>query len=161
MYIGLISDTHGHLPAEVHRLFSGCDLILHAGDIGSPAVLEELELIAPVRAVLGNNDYPADFPGLDYEQRNPDAAELDYYMAHTPRDVQAYLRRATGKDGAPYLPTLCIHGHTHIPTDEHLHGVRIINPGAAFRPRGGSARSLAVLEAAAGVITGLSFYPLR
>ncbi len=63
MRIGLISDTHipearGELPPEVKKAFKGVDLILHAGDIYTPTVLNELEEIAPVLAALGDDDYP-------------------------------------------------------------------------------------------------------
>src|SRR5512146_1047555 len=54
--IGLISDTHGLLRAEALDALSGSDLIVHAGDIGDPAILERLSRIAPVTAVRGNND---------------------------------------------------------------------------------------------------------
>ena len=53
--IGLISDTHGLLRNEVYAAFEGVDEILHAGDIGDPAILTELEVIAPVRAALGTD----------------------------------------------------------------------------------------------------------
>ncbi|HEV8214701.1 MAG TPA: metallophosphoesterase family protein, partial [Gemmatimonadaceae bacterium] len=52
--IGLISDTHGQLRADVHTAFAGVELILHAGDVGGSEILRELELIAPTRAVFGN-----------------------------------------------------------------------------------------------------------
>jgi hypothetical protein len=54
--IGLISDTHGLLRPEAKAFLSGSDVIIHAGDIGGPDILAELNTIAPVRAVRGNND---------------------------------------------------------------------------------------------------------
>src|SRR3989442_1471393 len=54
--IGIISDTHGLVRPEVAEAFSGVDLILHAGDIGTTEVMEELRSIAPIMAVRGNND---------------------------------------------------------------------------------------------------------
>src|SRR5712671_3252249 len=54
--IGIVSDTHGMIDEKLARLFEGVSLILHGGDIGSPHVLTALTAIAPVRAVLGNND---------------------------------------------------------------------------------------------------------
>tara|TARA_B100000686_G_C16663771_1_gene902448 strand:- start:732 stop:944 length:213 start_codon:yes stop_codon:yes gene_type:complete len=57
MKIGVISDTHNLVRPEVFRVFKWVDLILHAGDIGEKDVLIDLEAIASVRAVLGNNDY--------------------------------------------------------------------------------------------------------
>src|SRR5687768_3883063 len=56
--VGLISDTHGLLRPDVHTALAGVELILHAGDVGGDDILDELELIAPVRAVYGNTDAP-------------------------------------------------------------------------------------------------------
>ena len=56
MKIGVISDTHGYLDPRVESLFQGVDHILHAGDIGYASIILELEFIAPVTAVNGNND---------------------------------------------------------------------------------------------------------
>ena len=67
MIIGLISDTHGLLRPEIARAFAGVDRILHAGDVGSRAVLEALAKIAPVDAVFGNVDDPHD-PALARER---------------------------------------------------------------------------------------------
>ena len=54
--IGVIADTHGHLDSRVQRVFSDVEMILHAGDIGSLSVVQQLERIAPVVAVRGNMD---------------------------------------------------------------------------------------------------------
>ncbi len=63
LVIGLISDTHGLLRADVHRALAGVDLILHAGDVCGDEILMELDLIAPTFAVYGNCD-PIDDPRL-------------------------------------------------------------------------------------------------
>ena len=55
-FIGLISDTHGLLRPEALSALQGCDLIIHAGDLGSPDIMGELMRIAPVHAVRGNVD---------------------------------------------------------------------------------------------------------
>ena len=54
--VGIISDTHGLLRSEASNRLRGCDIIIHAGDIGSPDVIDQLELVAPVRAIRGNID---------------------------------------------------------------------------------------------------------
>ena len=54
--IGIISDTHGRLPQSVSKVFKKTDLIIHAGDIGDPEIIDALEKIAPTRAVRGNMD---------------------------------------------------------------------------------------------------------
>src|SRR3990170_3702379 len=64
--VGLISDTHGLIRPGVHEALAGVELILHAGDVGGQDILDELSLIARVRAVFGNTD-PADSPGLSEE----------------------------------------------------------------------------------------------
>src|SRR5579871_6624521 len=58
--VGLISDTHGLLRPDVPTAFDGVDLILHAGDVGGPTILDALEALAPVRAVWGNTDAHSD-----------------------------------------------------------------------------------------------------
>src|SRR5712692_9257290 len=65
--VGLIADTHGLLRPEIATVFKGVTLILHAGDVGGPAVLETLRAIAPVEAVYGNVDDPRD-PSLAPER---------------------------------------------------------------------------------------------
>src|ERR1044071_9642876 len=60
--IALLSDTHGYLDPSLERIFAGVDHILHAGDIGPDSLIAELEGIAPVTAVLGNNDSSPAFP---------------------------------------------------------------------------------------------------
>ncbi|MGD8699378.1 MAG: metallophosphoesterase family protein, partial [Gemmatimonadales bacterium] len=71
MLIGLISDTHGLLRNEVYRVFEHVDAIVHAGDVGDPSILTELEVIAPVHAVFGNVD------GLDLRERARETVELE------------------------------------------------------------------------------------
>ena len=61
--VGLISDTHGLLRPGVHEALTGVDLILHSGDVGGSEILDELRMIAPVKAVFGNTD-PEDHPEL-------------------------------------------------------------------------------------------------
>jgi predicted phosphodiesterase len=57
--IGIISDTHGRLPQSVLKAFKNTDLIIHAGDIGDPHIIEALEKIAPTRAVRGKHGHGA------------------------------------------------------------------------------------------------------
>ena len=81
MRLGIISDTHGLLRPEVFEVFREVDQILHAGDIGPPEILEELEAIAPVLAVFGNTD------GFEVRARVPEVIELriegfDFLVVH-------------------------------------------------------------------------------
>ena len=81
MNVGVISDTHGLLRPEAVEALRGSDLILHAGDVGSPEVLEALEELAPVAAVRGNNDKAAWAEALpEFDLVQADAALV--YMLH-------------------------------------------------------------------------------
>jgi len=99
--IGIISDTHNLLRPEVIRNLQGCGCILHAGDISSRGILDQLERIAPVKAVRGNNDFEwAEYLPLflDFE-----LGGLRICMAHKKKDLPADLT----------LYDLAISGHTH------------------------------------------------
>lgn len=143
MLVGLISDTHGKLSPAVHEAFARVDYIIHAGDICAQGVLWELESIATTLAVLGNCDY------LDYGAGvNPTLVTtiggVRVFVSHFPED--AALAARSGEYG------LAVHGHTHIPRDEQLGSCRIVNPGSASRPRGGSRACVALVELADGIV---------
>jgi len=82
MKIGVISDTHNHFDPKIPALFAGVDHILHAGDIGLPWVILELESIAPVTAVLGNND-----AGLSYKETEVIKLESRKFLVHHIVDI--------------------------------------------------------------------------
>lgn len=125
MLVGLISDTHGLLRPEVFDVFHGVDLILHAGDVGGREILTELRAIAPVQAVYGNTDRPGE-PGL--------AQSLDLRLG----DVNVHVSHGH-EIGSPtpekllaaYSADVIVYGHTHKPLIERVHGVLVVNPGAA------------------------------
>lgn len=101
MKIGVISDTHDLMRPEVEANLKGCSLILHAGDISSPVILDNLRNIAPVRAVRGNNDreWAEDLPfTLEFE-----LSGLKVIMTHKKRDLP--------RDLTPY--DLVVFGHSH------------------------------------------------
>ena len=120
--IGVISDTHGLVRPEVHKAFRRVDLILHAGDIGSPDVLKELQSIAPVKAVRGNNDkggWTRSIP--EREQLRILASRI--YMIHDVKELTS-LREVTGFD-------VVVSGHSHRPSIETRDGILFLNPGSA------------------------------
>ncbi len=125
MLIGLISDTHGLLRPEVHTAFAGVELILHAGDVCGDTILDELALIAPVRAVYGNNDAPWD-PGL--VAAIDDAFEgVRVHVSHGHE-----VGRVTPENLAEaYDADVVVYGHTHIQKVSYFDGRLIVNPGAA------------------------------
>lgn len=120
--IGIISDTHGLLRPEALAPFIGAERIVHAGDIGSPAVLEKLETIAPVVAVRGNND------------KAPWAEELPETLSFSVRGHTIHVLHDLAQiDLSPKAAgvDVVISGHSHKPQVEDHEGVLFINPGSA------------------------------
>ena len=123
--VGLISDTHGLVRADVHRALAGVELILHAGDVGGDEVLDELALIAPVLAVYGNTDPPGD-PRLA-ASIEPTIGGLRIHVSHghelgspTPKKLLEH-----------YAADVIVYGHTHQQFVAHADGRLVVNPGAA------------------------------
>ncbi len=146
MKIGVISDTHGHFDPKIRKLFTGVDHILHGGDIGLPWLILELEQIAPVTAVLGNND-----AGLDF--RETEVAEFDgrkFLLHHIvePRRPSETIQRRIIREN----PDAVVFGHTHKPYSETIGGTLYFNPGYAGKPRFNLPRSVAILHCDAGGI---------
>ncbi len=146
--IGIISDTHGRIPQSVQGVFAGCDHILHAGDVGVQSVLDELETLAPVTAVLGNCDrlaYRTMAGQVAYEARL-EFEGVRIFMMHRPQDLtEAVLGRGLLQPAMTPLPHLCVHGHTHIPKNEIAGGYHTVCPGSPVNPRGGSKPGVALL----------------
>jgi putative phosphoesterase len=120
--VGVISDTHGLLRPEVLPLFKGADLILHAGDIGRPEVLEELRSIAPVVAVRGNND-DGEWASRIREFETAEVGDLRVYMLH---DLKT-LKSGVLSGGVQVV----VSGHSHRPSVERRDAVLFLNPGSA------------------------------
>jgi putative phosphoesterase len=120
--IGVISDTHGLVRPEALAALRGTDLIIHAGDIGSPAVLEALRNIAPVVAVRGNNDTGAWASALPLTEI-VDVAGLRLYVLHDLKELHL--------DPAAAQLRAVITGHSHRPAIEERNGVLFLNPGSA------------------------------
>jgi len=123
--VGLISDTHGLLRADVHRALAGVELILHAGDVGGDEVLDELALIAPVLAVYGNTDAPGDPRLAESIERTIGGVRIHVSHGHelgspTPKKL---LER--------YAADVIVYGHTHQQLVSHADGRLVVNPGAA------------------------------
>lgn len=144
--VGILSDTHGRLPQAAYAALADCDLIVHAGDICDPGILGELETLAPVRAVLGNNDF-AEY-GAQVGRYVQFAVEgVRFFVAHYPEDVFAALRGRGPIAALETLPHVCVHGHTHVPRilrgKEATPAQLVVCPGSVSRPRGGSMPSIA------------------
>jgi len=120
--VGVISDTHGLLREEALAALRGSDVILHAGDIGSPEVLKALERIAPTHAVRGNNDRDAWGRSLPLTEVVQLGAHL-VYLLHDIADIDV--------DPAAAGFAAVIYGHSHKPRIEERDGVLYLNPGSA------------------------------
>lgn len=113
--LGLVSDTHGLLRPEVVVALAGVARVLHAGDVGDPAVLEGLARVAPVDAVRGNNDGGSSLP-LERRLRVEDVEVLLVHEA---------------ADAVPGGARVVVHGHSHRPGIVERDGVLWVNPGSA------------------------------
>ena len=148
MVIGLISDTHGLCRPEIAALFRGVSLIVHAGDVGSAAVLARLSEIAPVEAVAGNVDDPHD-PLLAAHRSLP-VGGLVLHVSHGHE-----LGRPTPEAVFSRYPgDVLLFGHTHRPCVERFdrppRRVLVVNPGAAGPRRFDIKPSVARLTVADG-----------
>ena len=120
--LGLISDTHGLLRPEALRALKGADYIVHAGDIGSPEILDALSTIAPVTAIRGNIDtqpWAAAIP----ETVTVDLAGVRIHVVHNVHDLAIDVRAARIR--------LVVSGHSHKPGVRTEDGVVYVNPGSA------------------------------
>lgn len=153
--IGLISDTHGRLPYAAFSALADVDHIIHAGDIGNPGIMRELEQLAPVVAVLGNNDFP-EYGSAVGRFAHPVIDGVRFLVSHYPRDVQIGFNGCAGLSAGDPIPQVCVHGHTHVPKlvmgKEARPALYVVCPGSVSRPRGGFPCSLAKMQVNAGVI---------
>ena len=151
--LGIISDTHGHVPAGVHEALAGVDHILHAGDVGPMDVLTELEAIAPVSAVLGNTDH-----GLALPETRVEEFATHKFLIHHIVDASMPSQRVRALL-AEEQPDVVVFGHTHIPFQDEIDGVLYLNPGSACQPRDFSVAGVVIVDCAP---TGLDvrFVPL-
>jgi len=121
-FVGVISDTHGLLRPEVFAPLKGAELIIHAGDIGPPEIIEALETLAPVHVVRGNCDHEA-------WARNLPKTHVSSFD-----DANLYVIHDIGRlDLAPKTAGFAavIYGHSHEPRIEDRDGVLYLNPGSA------------------------------
>jgi putative phosphoesterase len=120
--IGVISDTHGVLRPEALNALRGCDRILHAGDIGSPDVLEQLGRLAPVVAVRGNIDtgrWALPLPRTV-------TVEVDGHLIYV-----LHILSDLALESPPARVSAIVSGHSHKASIEERDGVLYLNPGSA------------------------------
>lgn len=134
MIIGILSDTHGYFHPALPRILKDVDLILHAGDLGNEAILNDLEALAPTYAVWGNIDGQALRRRIPEQQR----FELDgcsFWMTHIAGRPGRW-QQGMGKLLQASPPDVFVCGHSHILRIERvpsLGGMLYLNPGAAGR----------------------------
>ena len=119
--VGVIADTHGLLRASAIAALQGSDVILHAGDIGAPDVLEGLRAIAPVTAIRGNVD-------LEWATALPDTAKL---TVQGQRILLLHDLKTLACDPQAEGIAVVVSGHSHRPYLERRNGVLFVNPGSA------------------------------
>jgi len=123
--VGLISDTHGLLRPGVHTALTGVELILHSGDVGGSEILDELRLIAPVRAVFGNTD-----PAGDPELAEEILIAINGVTVHVSHGHEVGSP-TPAKLAARYNADVVVYGHTHRPLVSRVGKQLFVNPGAA------------------------------
>jgi putative phosphoesterase len=140
MLIGLISDTHGMVRPRVHEALAGVELILHAGDVGDDAILDELETIAPVRAVYGNTDEPG-------RRRLAESLDLvlDGVRIHVSHGHEVGSP-TPAKLAERYAADVIVYGHTHRQLVTRVGERLVVNPGAAGARRFNLQPSVALLR---------------
>jgi putative phosphoesterase len=134
--IGVISDTHGLLRPEVMESFKGVDLILHAGDVGDPEVIDHLESVAPVVVVRGNMDYGSRADQLPVS-RSLIIGKNKLFLIH---DIE-WIDRQMALQSYQVIIT----GHTHRPLIDDKNKVLFFNPGSAGHQRPGHTVSIGKL----------------
>ncbi len=137
--IGIISDTHGLLRPQAIAALQGVDLILHAGDIGKLDVLTQLENIAPVTAVRGNNDREAWAEAIP-EQQTLQVGAVSIHLLHIAKELTLEPKTAGVQ--------VVVSGHSHQPLIEEQQGILFINPGSAGPRRFHLPVSIAYLQVA-------------
>lgn len=145
MRIGVISDTHNYFDSKIPRIFFGVTHILHAGDIGLPKILLDLEQIAPVTAVEGNTDDPAfRYPATEVVELGTHRFFLHHIVQPTalPEELSSRMARERAD--------VVVFGHTHKPFCETIQGRLFFNPGYAGKSRFGMKRTVAILNSEKG-----------
>jgi uncharacterized protein len=158
MRIGVVSDTHGYFDPKLNQSFAGVDMILHAGDVGSQDVLNDLGRIAPVRAVRGNIDSAeSDLPLFLKLRREHLQIEVVHILSASQSELQKWADIASAGGKPPersetFLKSfgdstnVVIFGHSHEPHLSALGRILFFNPGSAGKKRFSLPRSCGLLE---------------
>lgn len=140
MKLGIISDTHGLYDEAITQCFFGVDAIIHAGDIGKLEIIHRLEIIAPVFAVEGNNDWFGAYPTERLEVINGRRVLIRHIFGELHQ-----LDRAEHEIIAAHRPDVLVFGHSHRPYSQQLNGTLLFNPGSAGPRRFNLPRTIGLL----------------
>ena len=174
MKIGVVSDTHGFFDARLAELWAGVELILHAGDVGNMEVLDELERIAPARAVKGNVDslltglplsLRLSLGGTTRRGASRDAVQIEmlHELPAAQTELGKWASQAQSEALAPrgrgvflraFEPNtrVVIFGHSHVPCAVTLCGKLFFNPGSAGKQRFSLPRCCGLLDLSANQV---------
>lgn len=147
MRIAVIADTHDKFPEVLVDPLQTADEIWHLGDVCRPEILTRIQEIGPpVYIVRGNNDWTPEWPMI----RTLERGSLRFRLIHIP------------PHHAPAGCDVVLHGHTHVPRDETIDGIRYLTPGCISRPNRGAPASYAFLEIKEGKLDWkLVLLPIR
>ena len=162
MRVVVLSDTHGprhwkSCPPRVAEYLRTADRILHAGDVCTAAVLDELARYAPVTAVVGNNDGPDVAAWGATPAAMLDLDGLPVAMIHDSGPSAGRLRRMRGMFPEA---ALVVFGHSHIPLDESAAGFRVFNPGSPTDRRRMPHGTIGLLDVAGGQLLRAEIIPV-
>ena len=162
MRVVVLADTHAPrrwqaCPPRVAEHLRGADLILHAGDVCTAPVLDELAQYAPVVAVLGNNDGPDVAAWGAAETAELDLDGLSVAMLHDSGAATGRMVRMRRRFPAA---DLVVFGHSHIPLDESAGSLRIFNPGSPTDRRRQPRGTLGLLNINSGRLTEATIIPV-
>lgn len=147
--IDIISDTHGHLSGALLSQLEGADLIIHAGDITSETDWEHLCTIAPIKGVLGNNDY--------YRDYGPEVTRLARFSYAGLRFAVAHYREDLPVDEVD----VAVCGHTHRARIAEEGNCLVVNPGSPTFPRGMRGATMVRMMVAQGRICSVKIIDLK
>ena len=142
--IGIISDTHGMLRPEVLENLNGCDAIVHGGDINKQTILDELNKIAPVYAVRGNND--KEWADKLAHSLSIELYGVSFFIVHNKKEIPKELTDIQ----------VVIYGHSHKYEEKCVDGRLFLNPGSCGPRRFTQPVTMAILE-----IEGMSSFQVK
>ncbi len=140
MKVGAISDTHGYFDTKLYKIFDGVCHIFHSGDIGGIRIVEQLEEIAPVTAVRGNNDFDTFLPHIKSVQ----IEKYKFFITHKfgSNKYDLIIREKLFVEN----PNVVIFGHTHLALSYYENGRLFLNPGYAGPPNDIWERTVAIIN---------------